>query len=244
MFIFFFVLSWSKAQRLQSEQSFAVILSEAAVEWGAAVSLLVAQLFSLKAIHETPPIGDQEVAPQQIPVIFVPSLHSGSGVFIFLVWRLKKNFWNSLWPFRWKSFLRNPEFLKDQLLNYIEEVLRKTNSKRFRLVSFGSSRQIISQILQDSRLRNYCDRWLAISGPEKISEVHQFLRSQTLIESFSDSSSGLVSPDIVIVGETDSFCYPENVWGDVPVVKLSNVGHFGAALHSTTTRTIMHELGQ
>lgn len=246
LFVFQLNLAWSWAQSLNKHQkrvSFTEIISTAAIEWGAILSLIGCHLFPPKRFFEAPPITNSDAAPQQLPVIFVPSLHTGSGVFRFLIWRLQQNFWNSLWPFSWKSFLNNPLLLEDQLLNFIEEVIEKTGAQRFRIISFGSSRPIIAQVLNQKGLSAYCDRWIAVSSPQFLSEALQLLHTKKLKDVYQrQDRDSEKNPNLLIVGENDLICYPSQVWDCEKIITLPRVGHYGAVLHSATTRSILREL--
>lgn len=243
LFFVSLVFSWSWAQQKGGAGlRWVDILSAAAVEWGAFLSLLVAHLRRPRSFFEAPPLGLEEASPQQLPVIFVPSLHTRSSIFGLLFWRLKKNFWNSLWAFDWKAFLHDPELLEDQLRCFVDEVISKTEARRFRIVSFGSSRPIVSRVLDRQDLRAYCDRWVAISAPAHLSAFFRFLATSKLRRTYESSEEIQKNPDIVIHGENDFFCFPSEVFGSSRKTALPNVGHYSSLLHSTTTQTVMKEL--
>lgn len=243
LYVFVLNITWTWAQHhLSTQPSFREILSLAAIEWGAIISLEFSHLFRMKIFFEAPPIAQSDVTPQQLPVVFVPSLHTGAGIFNFLFWRLKKNFWNSLWPFRWKPFLNQPELLVDQLRQYIQNVIERTKTNRFRIVSFGSSRPIVSRLLDDQKLSIYCDKWIAISSPAQLSAPLELLSTRKLKLAYRKSENLERNPDLLIVGENDFWCYPDKVWGNSKRISLSRVGHFGTLLHSTTTQNVLKEL--
>lgn len=192
-------------------------------------------------ISEAPPLKELEAAPHQIPIIFVPSLHLGSGCFSFLFWRLKKNFWNNLWPFQWKSFLEKTELLEDQLFEYIQEVISRTQTQRFRVISFGTSRPLVARVLNNPKLKAYCDHWVAISSPEKLSPTLKFFGTRRMYDAYEKFEESK-KPDLVIVGEGDLICYPREVFGEGQRLQVPQVGHFGTLLHAHTTQAIMKEL--
>ncbi len=238
------LLSWTWAQHQHSlgrSIKFSEILSAATVEWGALLTLILCHVRRLQPYHEAPPLKEGEYSVQQIPVIFVPSLHLGVESFQFLFWRLKKNYWNSLWPFQWKSFLQDPVLLEDQLRNYLIDVISKTEAKRFRIISHGTSRPIVSRVLNDQNLHAYCDRWIAISAPQKLSQSLSFLTSKRVLAAYENREGIDKSPDLNIIGENDSLCYPREVFGEGRQVTLNQVGYLGSLLHSTTTQSILKE---
>lgn len=248
LFFLSLVFSWSWAQqKAGSSISLTDILAAAAVEWGAFLSLLVTHFLPLKSFYEAPPLGLEEASPQQLPVIFVPPLHTRSTIYLLLVWRLKKNFWNSLWIFNWKSFLQEPELLEDQLCAFIDKVIHRTEARRFRIISFGSSRPIVAKALDRKGLRAYCDKWLAISAPAYLSSFYQFISTKRMKSAYAHHTSHHTSetpknPDLVICGENDFFCYPLEVFGESKKIVLPNVGHYSSLLHSSTTQAVMKEL--
>lgn len=217
LFGFSMNLAWAWAQHQKSESSsFADIISAAAIEWGAILHMVASHFISPKVFYQAPPLADEtKVSPQQLPVVFVPSLRTGPSIFLFLIWRLKKNFWNSLWPFEWKSFLKDPRLLEDQLFQYIQDITHRTGAKRFRIVSFGSSRPIISSLLSREDLSAYCDRWIAISAPKKLAEAYLLLRTPRVKLAYEELSPlSKREPDLLVTGENDIFCYPSDVWGE------------------------------
>lgn len=246
-FLISLLFCWGWAQQMSAQgRSFklAEVLSIAGVEWGALMSLCLCHLVPLKRFFEAPPLSAGETLPKQYPVIFVPSLHTGAQSFHFLFWRLKKNFWNSLWPFQWKSFLESPALLEDQLRAYIEDVIRLTGTTRFRIISFGSSRPLVSRILDQCELKAYCDQWIAISAPERLSAANQFLSTQRVRQAYQLEQGTKKLPDLLIIGENDFLCYPRDCFGEGKSLLLPQVGHFAPLLHSTTTQTILRELNQ
>lgn len=222
--------------------SFNELLSVAAVEWGAFLTIMSCHLLPLRSFHEAAPLRDGEFTIQQVPVIFVPSLNLGAASFQFLFWRLKKNYWNSLWPFQWKSFLESPELLEDQLRNFIKQVIANTETKRFRIISFGTSRPIVSRVLDDTHLQAYCDRWIAISSPEILPDTLKFVATKKSLLCYNSSVNTKKRPDLVILGENDFICYPRQVFGESRQLVLSQMGHLGSLLHSETTQAILKEL--
>ncbi|PIR22784.1 MAG: hypothetical protein COV44_06405 [Deltaproteobacteria bacterium CG11_big_fil_rev_8_21_14_0_20_45_16] len=245
LFIFHVNLAWSWAQNhLNQKLELPDILSAAAIEWGGLISIFGFHLKRIRRFYEAPPLLDSKVDPQQIPIIFIPSLHHGPEIFHFLFWRLKRNFWNSLWPLRWKSYLQTPELLEDQLAAYVEKVMSDTKSPRFRIISFGTSRPIVARLLNRSNLKTYCDKWIAISAPNELSAVHRLLNSERTRLAYEDNEHNHKEPDLLIVGERDLICYPPSVWGNGRFVQVAHVGHYGAALHSLTTTSIIRELSE
>lgn len=245
LFVGFLNLAWSWAQEHPKNLSLRSVFAAASIEWGAFLSVMLSHFYRLKAFYEAPPIKDLAAQPRQIPVIFIPSLNTKASLFLFLFWRLKARFWNSLWPFNWKSFLEDPELLADQLSSFIEQVLLTTGSQSFRVISFGSSRPLIGKVLQQEHFLNRCDRWIALSAPQKLSRVYKFLGSVRVQRVYNDIRyEEQRKPDVLIVGQNDLFCYPEDVWGNQPSIKLDSMGHFGVSLHSTTTQSILSELAR
>jgi hypothetical protein len=239
------LFAWSWAQH-QSQMGRSVSLIDylrvAAVEWGAFLTLVGCHFRKLQAYHEAPPLLAGQFTIQQVPVIFVPSLHSGVESFQFLFWRLKKNYWNSLWPFRWKSFLEDPSLLEDQLHDYILKVIEKTKTQRFRIVSFGSSRPLVSRVLSRSDLTAYCDRWIAVSAPLRLPSTLRFVSTKRLLSVYVEEAVTQKHPDLMIIGDNDTICYPREIFGESRKIVIDQVGHFGTLLHSTTTQSILKEL--
>jgi pimeloyl-ACP methyl ester carboxylesterase len=236
-----FAWAWGMAQE-ETSLSVLDILAVASVEWGAFLTVAVAQLQPVRHFHEAPPLRDRNFSPQQLPVIFVPSLHLGAGLFRFLTWRLKKNFWNSLWLFQWKPFLRDPLLLEDQLHSFIEETLQRTQATRFRIVSFGTSRPIVANVLHRADLSEYCDKWIAISSPASLPKSLRFFSSAKAKRAYQNALGIEKIPDLLIVGENDFFCYPSSCWGESQQVVLPHVGHFGTPLHALCTQSVIREL--
>lgn len=236
-----FAWAWGM-QRDQDSLNVIDILAVASVEWGAFLTIVAAHFKPLRNFYEAPPLKGKEFSAQQLPVIFVPSLHLGAGLFHFLTWRLKKNFWNSLWLFQWKPFLRDPILLEDQLYSFIQRTLRTTQASQFRIVSFGTSRPLVAKVLGRSDLAEYCDKWIAISAPEDLPRSLRFFSSLKTGKAYLSSAEKRRAPDLLIVGENDFFCYPEACWGEGKKVVLPHVGHFGASLHALCTQSIMKEL--
>lgn len=254
-FFFSLLFAWTWAQAQNSTHStpgagrsvsFNELLSVAAVEWGAFLTIMTCHLLPMRSFHEAAPLRDGEFTIQQVPVIFVPSLNLGASSFQFLFWRLKKNYWNSLWPFQWKSFLESPDLLEDQLRNFIKQVILNTEAKRFRIISFGTSRPIVSRVLDDTNLQAYCDRWIAISAPEILPDTLRFVTTKKSLNCYSPTYSASANskkrPDLVILGENDFICYPRQVFGESRQLVLSQMGHLGSLLHSETTQAILKEL--
>jgi len=254
-FFFSLLFAWAWAQAQNSAQtagglgrsvSFTELLSVAAVEWGAFLTIMICHLIPMRYFHEAAPLRDGEFTVQQVPIIFVPSLNLGAASFQFLFWRLKRNYWNSLWPFQWKSFLESPDLLEDQLRNFIKQVVSNTEAKRFRIISFGTSRPIVSRALDDSNLQAYCDRWIAISAPEVLSDTLRYVSTKKSLQCYGVNYSSNVNskkrPDLVICGENDFICYPRQVFGDSRHLVLGHMGHLGSLLHSDTTQAILKEL--
>ncbi len=245
LYVFLFSCVWSWAQnRPDSRLDLLGLISTAAIEWGAILSLALMHFYPARVFNEAPPLSTTEVNPQHIPIIFVPSMHTSASIFNFLIWRLKKNDWYSLWPFHWKFFLNDSELLQDQLFTFISEVIEKTKAQRFRLISFGTSRPIVLKVLNRGDLKAYCDKWIAISSPLKLSSFYSFVSSPKLKKVYGDESLEAKDPDIQIVGEDDFFCQSADHFGNGKKVVVPKIGHFASLLHSSTIQHTLKELSQ
>lgn len=214
------------------------LISQAAVEWAGILSLLVAHLRQPKIYHETPPLHLAPVhTPEQIPILFIPSPHMGASVFNLALWRFKKHFWLSLWPFQWKPFLQDPLLLEDQLKAFIQEVLKKTEAPVFRVISFGSSYPIVAKSIESF---SQCDKWVAISSSKDLSAVMNFLSAERVKEAYQKLSSKKI-PNLVIRGENDTVCYPASLFSSEQELIVPEIGHFGCLLHSSTIRKLLKE---
>jgi hypothetical protein len=250
LFLFNFALAWAWSQhRVQAENeqiSFANILTTASIEWIAMVILSAGQFRKLKPFFEAPPleyIDPSELPGKQIPLIFIPSLHTAGGLFSILMWRLKKHFYVSLWPHSWKSFLKDSRLLEDELSEYIRMVLQKTKSPRFRVLSFGSSRRIVSRVLSSEEFSKSCDKWIALSAPETASSTMKFLQTERIKSSYLEDTAPLFrSPDLLIYGNHDMICYPLSVWGELKKYPVSPVGHYSLLVHPEIVQKVLEEL--
>jgi len=177
----------------------------------------------------------------------VPSLHTGPEIFHFLHWRLRKRYWNSLWPFEWRSFLSRKELLEDNLAAFIEQVIAETQARRFRIISFGSSFPIVRSVLAQESLKAYCDHWIAISSPQEFSRTMQLLSSQRVRDVYEKGTvehENIRKPDLLVVGQKDLICYPEGVWSKTQRLNIAEAGHFTPLLHSATTERCIQELSE
>ncbi|MDB5038873.1 MAG: hypothetical protein JWQ35_2401 [Bacteriovoracaceae bacterium] len=243
LFLFVLLLTWSWAQTTDQETvSLREILSTTAIEWGALITLTMGQIIGVKGFWEAPPILSEKVSARQLPVIFIPSLHTSSGLFRILLWRLQKHFFTSLWPFSWKSFLNSNDLLEDQLLQFIHDVLKSTKSPTIRLVSFGTSRPIISRVLSHPSLSEIQKHWIAISAPKKLSRTLQFLSTTRTKNCFQISTRSFTEPNLLIRGSRDVICYPDDVWGEGRSVSISPIGHYAVMLHPITVQRALEEL--
>ena len=244
LYFFSLLLVWSWAQSMKPETGMIEIFSTAAIEWGAVVSVIVTHLRRAKPFFEAPPLKPTDPGPvssTQLPVIFVPSLHTGASLFNFLLWRLKKHYFASLWPYNGSSFLKNGRLIEDEIEQFIEMVLTKTGATQFKIVSFGSSRTIIAKLLEKKYSKN-CKKWIAVSAPEKLSPPFKLLSSERLRSTFQESEPFRLQPDLLIVGTHDSLCYPEEVWGAAKRISVPSLGHYSVFLHSTTTQKVLEAL--
>lgn len=245
LYLFCLLLAWAWGQSTseieEDQMSFGFLLSTAAIEWGAILTLIPGQILGSKIFHEAPKITSGRESPKQIPVIFVPSLQTGAGIFRILLWRLKEHYFTSLWPFSWKPFLIANDLLEDQLLDFLQNILKKTESPAIRMISFGSSRPVIGRVLKHPSLSEIQVKWIAISAPKSLSQTLRFLSSPKSKSVYSETRMGL-EPDLLIRGQTDLFCYPDSVWGEGRQLKLPTVGHFAAVLYPTTVQRILDEI--
>ena len=245
LYALLFSCVWAWAQNnIEANFDFFDLISATAIEWGAIISLIVLHFYPARVYHEAPPLKEDRDSPTLTPIIFVPSLHTGSSIFNFMIWRLKKNNWHSLWHFQWKFFLKDSELLEDQLFNTISEVIEKTNARRFRIVNFGSSRPVVMRVLNRKDLRAYCDKWIAISSPISLSNFFQFISSIRLKKVYATIESENKNPDLQIIGENDFFSYPISHFGEGRKILIPKIGHFSCLLHSTTIQSTLKELSQ
>lgn len=242
LFLFHLLLSWAWAQQNREPIDFAGFFSTGAIEWGAMVVLHACRLFKARPFYETPPLRYEAASQFQFPIVFVPSLHSGPGIFRILVWRLKKHFYSSLWPFSWRPFLQSSVLLEDELAQYLIQLLKKTESTNFRIISFGTSRPIVGRVLERPELKGRCDHWIAISAPAQLSPTLRFLSTARLKSVFTDETSPMMQPHLLIRGSSDTFCYPDDVWNHEKQLIISPAGHYASLLHPTTVQTVLEEL--
>src|SRR5690606_37099082 len=131
---------------------------------------------------------------------FVPSLLTGAGIFQVLKWLLKNRHFKSLWPYTWKTFLRDRLLLEDHLRSYIEHVLAKTEASHFRIISFGSSRPIVAAVLARADMTKACDKWIAISSPLRPTQTMLFLAGKRFEAAYAERSPTEREPNLVIFG--------------------------------------------
>jgi len=249
LFIFFLLLSWAWAQHESDKNGASIGLSEilttAGVEWGAYVTILACHLGKLTVLWEAPRFEEKDlnskIKSTQLPVILVPSMHFGSSMFRFLYFRLRSHFFKSLWPFAWKSFLQDSSLLEDQLARFLQEVLDRTGSQEFNLISFGSSHPIVSRCLSRPQFASKSFKWISISGP-RIKSAPMKLLSTARIRSAFGQEPGPQTPTVQIAGQVDILCYPSEIFGLPEPIYVPNVGHYGVLLHSKTTQSILEAL--
>ncbi len=241
LFLLVLLQTWSWAQQQEPEMSFADILSTTAIEWGALITLMFTHLKPPAIFNETPPIGREKHDAKQYPILFVPSLHTGRGVFSILCWRLKKHFYTSLWPFQWKPFLNSSALLEDQLLQFILEITRKTNSPILRVMSFGSSHPIVARVLDHPSLSHITKKWISVSGPRSMSQTMKFLSTRRIREVFAADFKFRSRANLLIHGSRDVFCWPESIFEAERMVSVHPVGHFSVLLHPTTVQRALDE---
>ena len=239
------LLAWSWGQKSSlvdggKNMTFSEILTVAGIEWGAFIVLFFSQWSRLPTFQESPRLEKGE-SPKvsQLPVVLVPSLHLGSGIFRVLMWRLKSHYFQSIWPFSWKSFLHQNTLLEDQLHRFVLECLERTGSNAITIVSFGSSRPLVSRVLNRPDLSDKQIRWICVSGPKESSDVYRFLSTPRLRKAFEQKT--YLEPDVLIVGKNDTVCYPSSIFEESALV-IPEVGHYGCLLHSTTVQKILDEL--
>jgi hypothetical protein len=244
LYLFVLLLTWTWAQtndEIDPDQlNLTMVLSTAAIEWGAILTMVPGQILGARLFLEAPPLTSGKETARQCPIVFIPSLHTGSGIFRILLWRLKKHFFTSLWPFSWKPFLMANDLLEDQLLEYLKEVLRRTRSTKLRIISFGTSRPLVSRVLNDPSLHDIQKKWIAVSAPKTLSRTLRFLSTPRLKNVFAEPKIGK-DPDLVIRGQNDVLCYPGSVWGEQRALTLPTIGHFAALLYPATVQRILEE---
>lgn len=242
--------SWAQAQALANNLnlSFAEVLSTAAVEWSAQMILAVGHLKPPQIFLEAPPLDSPSTSTQsfrkQLPIVFVPSLHTGSGIFTLMIWRLKKHHFKSLWPFSFKPFLRDRALLEDELVVFIQKLMQRTKSQRFRLVSFGSSLPIVSGALSRPELRDHCEKWIAISAPQSASAAMKFLVTPRIQSCYlQDEFKMQRQPDFQLCGTHDIYAYPSSLFGDGPKEWIEPVGHYSLMTHPSVVQRTLEEMG-
>ena len=248
LFLGSLLVAWTWAHRMSlAPESRSISLSEvltiAGVEWGALVTLIACHWSPLRPYFESPKFEPKDLGgplrSTQLPVVLVPSLHLGNSVFRILFWRLKSNYFKSLWPFAWKSFLNQSTLLEDQLSRYLETVFEKTGSDRAFVISFGSSRPLVSRVLSRPRFSSKDIRWFCVSGPSTKPETYTFISTPRLKSAFSQEAP--LDPQLLIVGERDTVAFPQKVFGDT-FVSVPDVGHYGVLLHSRTVQSLLDAL--
>ncbi len=239
LFVIAFALSWTRHQEVAPQASLFDILTVAAVEWGAWITL---GLFMLKPSHsffEAPPERDQALHPHQIPIIFIPSLHTNGRIFNSLRWRFEQNFCTSLWIFSWRAAISEPQLLETQIVHFLQDVLENTRSRSIRIISFGSSRPLVARALDRAAFETISIRWICISGAAKLSKTHHFLHTRRLLKTYQLPFQRV--PDRVLIGEHDLFQYPISLFDHPSPVVLEGVGHYASLLHSATIQTILKD---
>lgn len=227
-FVAIFSFTWSWAQQQKQVVEMREILGIAATEWAAVLVCFLLQLAPLKSFFEAPPLANMSASPQQIPVIFVPSLHTRAGIFFPFYWRLKGLFFNSLWFFDWHFFLKDPSLMEDELSQFIDDVLLKTQAQRFRLVSFGSSRPIVSKVLQNPKRLSYCEQWIAISSPTRLGGFQKMLLSRRMKNAYEDfQNANQKTCDLSFHGQRDLFFSEESLSDLSQQARGFTTGHFG-----------------
>lgn len=245
LFLFSLLFTWAWAQQSEPAPSFAEILAISGIEWGGMLTLLmVGHLLPPKIFFEAPPLDSPHVSSRQIPIVLVPSLHTGRGLFFLLCWRLRKNFCASLFPFSWKTFLHTKELLEDQLLGFIESVLAKTKSTEIRVISFGTSRPVVTRVLTHRRLDSVKAKWIAISSPKSLGLTLKFLTTKRLQQAYETQPEDIdIDPQLHIIGSHDVFCYPKELFGNGRSTVISMAGHYSILLQSQVVLKIMAEFG-
>ncbi len=248
LYIFWLLLTWSWAQHQTKNDAgqsprWKDVLSMASIEWGAVLTLVATHLQRVHFVYRAPPLRFEDETRRQWPIVFVPSLHTGRGLFAIPIWRLKKNFYSSLWPFTWKSFLNSSSLLEDELAHYLTDLIQKTEAPYFRMISFGSSYPIVARVLERPEIKKHCRQWIGISAPSQMSSTMTFLSSKRLREAYQNTDLPRF-PDLLIRGSNDSVCYPDDVWKAEREVVISPVGHYSVLLHSTCVRTLLDEMSQ
>lgn len=243
------MLSWAWAQNqssdLKTSHGLRDILSIASVETIAQIILGIGHFRKPKVFLDAPPLDSvaSHFVRKQLPVIFIPSLHTGAGLFSVMIWRLKRHNYSSLWPFAWKPFLKDHELLEDQLADYLRQVLIRTRGTRFRIVSFGSSRRVISHVLQMPEFKEACEKWIAFAAPSKASATMKFMLTARIRSSYIEDESILTKhPHALLVGTHDIYCYPKEVFGEDNIEFVEPVGHYSLMIHPSVTQKAIEEL--
>lgn len=244
LFSFILLLTWAWAQQRDEETSIIEVFSTTSIEFGALLTLLPGQLFPPSVEHEAPPLSSGKISSTQVPIVFVPSLHTGRGIFTILFWRFKKHFFTSLWPFEWKSFLKKEELLEDQILEYFVQVIHRTKSNRLHILSFGSSRKLVGRALLSPQLSGIEKKWIAISGPRILGQVYRFLSTARIRSLLKEDSRPEAEPHLLIRGTHDVLCFPDSVWGETRQSIIHRVGHYSTLLHPTTVQRALQEFSE
>jgi hypothetical protein len=242
--------AWAQSEALSENKnfSFSEVLSTAAVEWSAQLILAIGHLRPPQIFLEAPPLdapsSSTKAFRKQLPIIFVPSLHTGSGIYSLSIWRLKRHHFTSLWPFSWKPFLRDRILLEDELVQFILKMLDQTKSPRFRLVSFGSSRPVVASALSRPELLERCEKWIAISAPETAGPAMRFLLTPRTKSCYlTDTAKASRQPDFQLCGTHDIYAYPSANFGDSPKEWIEPVGHYSLMIHPAVIQKSLEEMG-
>lgn len=250
LFGFFLLTAWSWAQHQTENDSephpkWVDIISLAAVEWGAFLTLLAFHGRRLENIWEAsqfaPRDWEQRIPSTQLPIVLVPSPLWSSSLYRLLFYRLRAHYYKSIWPFSFKSFVRDQSLLQYDLEVFLKEVMAKTGSLKLTVISFGSSRPLVARALASKELASLDVQWIAISAPSKLSAPHKLLRWPSIHSIYSNAGDEVRAPDILIRGERDSLTYSrDNVWGQpLRTEIIQDVGHYGALLHSKAVQQIL-----
>lgn len=242
LFLVQLMLAWAWAQSSNDSLRLSEVLSTAAIEWASVIFAMICMVTTVRPFLECPPLHGHADSLKQLPVVLIPSLHSGSGLFRLLTWRLKGHFFLSIWPFYWKSFLITEELLEDNLESYLDQMLTRTGAPNFRIISFGTSRPIIAELLHRRQdLKEKCDRWIAISAPKALTPALKFLKTKRLVSAY-DRAQSSIDPDVSIYGTHDTLCFPSNVFQGNRMHAITPMNHYSVLFHSTTLQIIFQEL--
>ena len=134
--------------------------------------------------------------------------------------------------------------LEEELLRFIVSRISKTRSPKITLISFGTSGPVVARVVSRPELASVAVKWVAISAPVKACASLSFLKSRRWKSSLELKTNSTRVPHQLAVGERDTVCYPEEVFGKEPDLTIPDVGHYGALLHSSTTQFVLNVLKQ